>query len=97
MTRTRGRCQGQPVYTGFVFFCGVRVLCVQLFHSHFPLEAQRLLHVVLLTAQADEADVGGRRHVCFVLLLHLQSLLQFLAGESGQWEREVWLTVLLKK
>lgn len=61
-------------------FCGVGMLCVQLLHSHLPLEAERLLHVVVATAKVDEADVGAHRHVCLVLLLERQSALQVLVG-----------------
>lgn len=57
--------------------------CVRLLRSHFPLQAERLLHVVVATAQVDEADVGAHRHPGLVLLLQLQSALQVLVGWDG--------------
>lgn len=64
-------------------------LCLEVFfffafcNSQLPLEVERLLHVVLATAQGHEAGVGARRHAGLVLLLQLHSTLQVLVASGG--------------
>lgn len=54
--------------------------CVLLLHSHFPLQVERLLYVVVATAQVDESDIAADRHLPLVLLLQLEGTLQVLGG-----------------
>lgn len=54
--------------------------CVLLLHSHFPLQVERLLYVVVATAQVDEGDIAADRHLPLVLLLQLEGTLQVLGG-----------------
>lgn len=55
-------------------------VCVLLLHSHFPLQVERLLYVVVATAQVDEGDIAADRHLPLVLLLQLEGTLQVLRG-----------------
>lgn len=54
-----------------------------LLHSHFPLQVERLLHIVLLTAQIHEADAAAGDHLLLVLLLELEGALQILDGHQN--------------
>lgn len=40
-----------------------------LLHSHFPLQVERLLHIVVATAQVDEGDIAADCHLLLVPLL----------------------------
>lgn len=56
-------------------------VCV-LLHSQFPLQVERLLHIVVLTALADEGDIAADCHLILILLLQLKGALQVLIGEE---------------
>lgn len=66
--------------------------CVLLLHSHFPLQVERLLYVVVATAQVDDGDIAADRHLLLVLLLQLEDTLQVLGGcQKNQSSRDWWL------
>lgn len=65
----------------------VRV-CPFLLHSHLPLQTERLLHIVVTTAQVDEVGVGPGCHVLFVVLLQLEGTLQVLIGRQNSQKQQ---------
>lgn len=64
----------------FVCFWSTGV-CV-LLHSHFPLQVERLLHIVVATAQVDEGDIAADCHLLLVPLLQLKGALQVLIRQQ---------------
>lgn len=64
--------------------------CVLLLHSHFPLQVERLLYVVVATAQVDEGDIAADRHLPLVLLLKLEGTLQVLGGCQKKQSSRDW-------
>ena len=61
-----------------VCVCGGRVFVCILLHSHFPLQVERLLHIVVATALVEQDGVGADGHLLLVLLLQLKGALQLL-------------------
>lgn len=68
------------VHSFCLWFC----VCCILPHSQFPLQVERLLHIVLATAQADEDGVGAGCHLLLVLLLQLKGTLQILIKQQSK-------------
>lgn len=63
----------------------VQCFCVRVYillRSHFPLQAERLLHIVVATAQVDEGSVAAGCHLVLVLLLQLKGALQVLIRQQ---------------
>lgn len=56
-------------------------VCI-LLRSHFPLQVERLLHIVVATAQADEVGIAAGCHLLLVLLLQLKGTLQVLIRQG---------------
>lgn len=64
-------------------------ICVGfLLHSHFPLQVERLLHIVVATALADEDGVAADCHLLFVLLLQLEGALQVLIRQQNSQKND---------
>lgn len=63
-------------------FVDRRCVCI-LLHSHFPLQVERLLHIVVATAQVDEGDIAADRHLLLMLLLQLKGTLQVLVRQQN--------------
>lgn len=51
-------------------------------HSHFPLQVERLVHIVMTTAQVDKGDVAADGHFLLVFLLQLKGPLQVLITQQ---------------
>lgn len=62
-------------------------VCI-LLHSHFPLQVERLFHIVMATAQAEEAGVAADCHLLLVLLLQLEGTLQVLIRQQNDRPRD---------
>lgn len=52
-------------------------------HLHFPLQVERLLHIVVATAQVDENCVAADCHFILMLLLQLKGALQALITQNS--------------
>lgn len=61
-----------------VALCVRRVFVCILLHSHFPLQVECLLCIVVATAQVEEDSVAADCHLLLVLLLQLKGALQVL-------------------
>lgn len=57
-------------------------VCIPL-HSQFPLQVERLLHIVVATTQVDEEGVAAGGHRLLVLLLQLKGALQVLIRQQN--------------
>lgn len=53
-----------------------------LIHSHFPLQVERLIHIVMTTAQVDKGSVAANGHFLLMFLLQLKGLLQILITQQ---------------
>lgn len=69
-------------------FVYIEYLCVCiLLHSHFPLQVDRLLHIVVATALVDEGGVAADCHILLVLLLQLKGTLQVLIRKENSLKK----------
>lgn len=51
-------------------------------HSHFPLQVERLFHIVMATAQVDKGNVASDGHFLLVFLLQLEGPRQVLITQQ---------------
>lgn len=57
-------------------------------HSHLPLQVERLVDIVVATAQVDEGRVAAGCHLLVVLLLQLEGALQVLFKQLKSQEKK---------